>query len=201
MACPPHRRHRKYLLLGVTEPVVLADLQRIGLRVCSHALCMVSPVFKSAFVDVATNAEQLQGYGLPQRVMSVPDDDGDAMYILCNILHLRNDKLPSQMLPESLCKLAAVVRKYECVVAAGRATLQWFDRLYNSKERGDLWKIIEAAYLLDEAVFFARFTSLWVLQEPLYIKEMPTATDPETQKLGCKYRSFHVQACHILTMV
>ena len=124
--------------------------------------------------------------GRPQIIQRLEDDDGDAMYILCNILHLRNDKLPIRILPDLLCKVAALAHKYHCVIAAGRATLQWFDRLYASKERCDVWKVIEAAFLLDEAMFFARFTSRWILEEPLFKRQVPAASSSETQKLARK---------------
>lgn len=117
------------------------------------------------------------------------EDDADAMYILCNIIHLRNDKLPARVLPDVLCTLASLARKYECVVAAGRATVQWFDRLHVSKNPGDIWKIIEAAYLLDEAMFFARFTTRWVLEQSLLLRQVPPAISTETQRLARKFQS------------
>ena len=159
---------------------------RIGLRVSKHALCLASPVFKAILSNATTEAQQPTGDKGPQNVVSLLDDDGDAVYILTNILHLRNDKLPARLLPSLLCKVASLAHKYQCVVAAGRATLQWFDRLYASSSQVNTWEIIEAAFLLDEAMFFARFTSRWVLQQSLYTRQMPAATMSEAQKLARK---------------
>ena len=158
----------------------------IGLRVSTHALCLASPVFKSLFATAATNAVQRDGDNDPQSLVKLPEDDGDAMFILVNILHLRNDKLPARLLPSLLCKIASLAHKYQCVVAAGRATLQWFDRLYASSTRVNTWEIIEAAYLLDEAMFFARFTSRWVLEQSVYRRQVPAATTSDTMKLARK---------------
>lgn len=164
-----------------------ANASRIGLRVSKYALSMASPVLKAAFAAAANKTENEVDQKEPKNVVSVADDDGDAMYILCNILHLRNDKLPARILPDLLCKIACLAHKYQCVVAAGRATLQWFDQLYASKKPGDIWKIIEAAYLLDEAMFFARFTARWVLEQSLHFRLVPAATNTDTQKLARRF--------------
>ena len=141
-------------------------------------------MFKALLATATSKAEQSNGDTEPQIVVPLPEDDGDAVYILTNILHLRNDKLPARMLPGLLGKVASLAHKYQCVVAAGRATLQWFDRLYASNTSVNTWEIIEAAYLLDVAMFFARFTSRWILEQSLYTKQMPAATMSETQKLA-----------------
>jgi hypothetical protein len=105
---------------------------------------------------------------------------------LANILHLRNDKLPAHLTPAALSRLASLAHKYQCVIAAGRATVQWFDHLYASNAPFNTWEIVEAAYLLDEPLFFARFSSRWVLQQSLFGRTVPAASSAETQKLGCK---------------
>lgn len=161
----------------------------IGLRVSTHALSLASPVFKASFAAAAIKASSAKAESPPQVVVTFPEDDGDAMFILCNILHLRNDKLPARILPELLWKIALFANKYDCVVATGRATLQWFDHLYASKSPVDLWKVIEAAYILDEPMFFARFTSRYVLQQPMAQRTFPKAASIETQKLAGMFDS------------
>lgn len=155
----------------------------IGLGVSRYALSMASPMFRDAFTTAGYGAKMENGASHHNTVLSVPDDNGDAMYILTNILHFRNDRLPTRIHPDMLCKLANLAQKYQCVVAVRPATLQWFDRLYASHNPGDMWRIIEAAYLLDEATFFARFTTRWVLQQSLHFRQVPLATMLDTQKL------------------
>ena len=98
---------------------------------------MASPVLKAAFAP-DKNATKIANSKDDEIVVELPEDDGDAVYILCNILHLRNDKLPARISPDMLCKVASHANKYQCVIAAGRATLQWFDRLYAAKNPGDI---------------------------------------------------------------
>ena len=148
---------------------------------------MTSPVLKAALAAGTSSEIAEANEQSPTTVIRLPEDNADAMYILCNILHLRNDKLPARVLPDVLCTLASLAQKYKCVVAAGRATGQWFDRLHGSKNPGDLWKIIEAAYLLDEATFFARFTTRWVLEQSLHLRQVPSASSTDTQRLARKF--------------
>lgn len=152
----------------------------------SHSVSQASPIFKALCATEKRTATAESRDNAHETVINLRDDDGDAMYILINILHLRNDKLPARLSPGSLSKLAALAHKYQCVIAAGRATVQWFDHLYASIAPSNTWEIVEAAYLLDEPIFFARFSSRWVLQQSLFGRSVPAAGSSETQKLGCK---------------
>lgn len=156
----------------------------IGLRVSSHALSLASAVFKAKFATQAQQHLQNDEEAAPYTTLVLPEEDGDAMVLLCNILHLRNDKLPTRLLPNLLRRLGTLACKYECIVAAGRATVQWFDTLYFATDPGNLWEIIEAAHIWDEATFFARFTSMWMLKQSMFTKTIQTATTPETQRLA-----------------
>ncbi|KAK3709847.1 hypothetical protein LTR37_010676 [Vermiconidia calcicola] len=159
----------------------------IGLRVSTHALSLASPTFKNTFAN-AKPLTDTEGEATPPIIVDLLDEDADAMYILVNILHLRNDKLPTHLPPSGLRRLAILAQKYACVVAASRATVHWFDRLYfnttTSSGPIETWSIIEAAYLFDEATFFARFTTAWILKQSLHTKQIPLATTAETQKLA-----------------
>jgi hypothetical protein len=153
--------------------------------VSSYALSLTSPVFQATFAgSPPPHIRKVSEDGAPNTIISLPDEDGDAMFVLCNILHLRNDKLPARVSPNVLRRLGALAQKYECVIAAGRATVQWFDALYFADDITNIWEIIEAAFLWDEATFFARFTSKWILQQSVFSKTIGMATSAETQKLA-----------------
>lgn len=171
--------------------LVLAVNDKYNLRVSSLVLTLTSSVFKALI-------EAHKAHPSATPTLSLGNDEGDGMYILCSILHLRNDKLPTSIEPDLLIKVAKLANKYQCVVAAGRATLQWFDRLYASKGPWDVWKIIEAAYLLDEAMFFARFTNRWMLQQPLSRMSIPVATESGTEKLAAALVVRHTSTYAIL---
>ena len=121
----------------------------------SHSLSQASAVFE----PLCASAKQAKPADSndAEVVITLNDDDGDNIHTLANIIHLRNDRLPTRVRSSALSKLAAVAKKYECVTAVGRAAVQWFDHLYASATPDNTWEIVEAAYLLDEPLFFARF--------------------------------------------
>lgn len=142
---------------------------------------MSSSVFKIRLADPLSSHNTSDPAHLDAK-----EDDGDAMLLLCNIIHLRNDKLPSRIPTETLHHLAVLAEKYACTVAVGRATVGWFDKLYHapSQEYVDVCRAIEAAILLDEPMFFTRFTERWLLQEPFGGKfNVPPNADARTKML------------------
>lgn len=136
---------------------------------------------KAQFASVAQEREQE-----PKTVLKLAHADGDTLLIICNIIHLRNDKLPTHVSASQLHQITLFAEAYGCRVAVGRSTTQWLDRLYhnNDSDQSDLCKIVEAAYLLDEAVWFARFSSRWVLNCSILAPELPKMHGTETAKVA-----------------
>ncbi|RMY15784.1 hypothetical protein D0867_06717 [Hortaea werneckii] len=155
----------------VTDGDVLLDLgglagvqKEVSLRVSGRVISLASPVLRDKLYH-ATGASKNE---YPRR-LSVKDEDGDAMLLICNIIHLRNDKLPPRLPAEMLYNLAILSEKLQCGIAVSRATSPWFDRLFNAPAQVyvDMCRLIEATILLDEPIFFARFTARWIMNEPL----------------------------------
>ncbi|EMC93041.1 hypothetical protein BAUCODRAFT_77218 [Baudoinia panamericana UAMH 10762] len=124
------------------------------------------------------------------------DEDGDTVYLLVNIIHLRNDKLPARLAADALCKLANLAHALRCVEAVKRASTGWFDWLYTMARAGtmqiDTWRMIHAAYTLDEPVFFARFTEKLVKEEQLLGN--PIGTGLKLEDMIMEKLAAHLQA-------
>jgi hypothetical protein len=152
------------------------DAQPVGIRCSSIALSMASPVFKAVLATPATPhppATDSAASPMTGRLVPLPDDDGSAILTLCYAFHFRSDLLPTSTTSHALLELGQTALKYQCVHAISRTTSQWFDRIFELNQAADLLKTIHAAYLLDEPVFFARFTSR-------YIKTSPRGQKPPT---------------------
>ena len=92
-------------------------------------------------------------------------------------------------------KIALLAHKYECTIAVGRSTTQWFDHLYHANRIiDDLGKLVEAAFLLDESVFFARFSTRFVLTTSILAPQISLMHTPETQKLALMLLNAHATA-------
>ncbi|KAI7520189.1 hypothetical protein KC331_g20345, partial [Hortaea werneckii] len=108
----------------VTDGDVLLDLgglagvqKEVSLRVSGRVISLASPVLRDKLYH-ATGASKND---YPRR-LNVKDEDGDAMLLICNIIHLRNDKLPPRLPAEMLYNLATLSEKLQCGIAVSRAT-------------------------------------------------------------------------------
>ncbi|KAK4541188.1 hypothetical protein LTR36_008262 [Oleoguttula mirabilis] len=179
-------------LAGVKKP--------ISLRASRHVLAMTSPVFKAVLASQESNKPfgSLATSTASPLHSSHQADDGDTMLLLCNILHLRNDKLPSRLPTESLYKLAVLAEKYKCAVAVSRAAAGWFDRLFSGSTTQvyiDMCMITEAALLLDEPTYFARFTERWIKAEPFGNDfAVPPSADTRMKSLSVELRKRRASA-------
>lgn len=156
---------------------------------------MTSPVFKAL---VEEECRKTGGTDRLQAQIDAKADDGDTMLLLCNILHLRNDKLPSRLPAEGLHRLAALAEKYKCIVAVSRATAGWFDRIYNAPSHiyVDTFRITEATLLLDEPTYFARFTERWIKAEPSGSNfAVPLNADARMKNLATELRKHRDNLC------
>lgn len=119
---------------------------------------MSSPAFKALLAHSATTTAE-------PTYLPLLEDDGDTMSFLCSILHLRNDLLPARLSPVAFYKLALLSSQYQCTVATGRATHLWFQHHFGNNIASETLTMIEIALLLDEPIYFARFTERYVLSE------------------------------------
>ncbi|KAF2208043.1 hypothetical protein CERZMDRAFT_49995 [Cercospora zeae-maydis SCOH1-5] len=218
--------------------------QSVGIRVSSSALAIASPVFRRILVPSSSLAPPTPSPGTEEqrepRPIHLANDDGDALFLLLNILHLRNDALPARIQPDLLLRFVATCARYECIVAAGRAASQWLDYIYTKLTKGNktsarinnhtsssiaptpasaappatpfsatppptdtqtLFNLVEATLLLNDALFFTRFTNHFILTQPLLTS--PTTlplTSPTQQTLFTALRNRQIQSLHDLRL-
>jgi hypothetical protein len=123
---------------------------------------MASKIFKAALATPATPhppATDSSASSTTGKLLSLLDDDGDALLLICYIFHFRSDLLPNAITSDTLLRMGVLATKYQCINAISRTTSPWFDRIYSANDANDTLKMIQATYLLDEPIFFARFTS------------------------------------------
>lgn len=146
--------------------LVLGQDDIIRLRVFSSILTRASKPFAAMFDGRFAEGESLSGSS-PKKIKLV-DDNPEAMRLLCNILHMQNDKLPHTLSSEQLIDIALLVDKYDCSRAVKLASSVWLQRAEAQLTTGTLEErlsAVAAAYLLDEPVAFRRITSSIVLNE------------------------------------
>ncbi|KAK5738419.1 hypothetical protein LTR17_005947 [Elasticomyces elasticus] len=133
------------------------------LRVSSTALSLGSPVFKAMLSVRFKEGTEL---ALNSRIdIPLPDDDGEAMNILCNVLHHRN-KVVLDNWPQTdmMVKVAILSDKYDCTEAMMPTTRCWLSpptKTGNLISRRDL---MTAAYYFHDNKAFATY-GRWLIYD------------------------------------
>jgi hypothetical protein len=98
---------------------------------------------------------------LPEEV-SVPEDDADAMQIICCVLHHRNDLVSETITAKMILRIAVEVDKYDLKTALKYTSLDWLKPQikFKMKETG---RLLAAAYLFDNTNAFAAHTKSLIL--------------------------------------
>ena len=126
-----------------------------NLIVASKILTLSSPVFdkmlNSTFKEgVAKKSED-------KATICLPEDDPEAMTIVCQILHHKNHLVPGHLDTTLLEKIAVLCNKYDCTIALTAHSKVWILYGLDSHPSAcDLDRLLFAAYLLDIPLEFGR---------------------------------------------
>ncbi|KAK1843432.1 hypothetical protein CCHR01_13927 [Colletotrichum chrysophilum] len=137
-------------------------LQNDELRVSSKVLQLNSPVFKAMLGGKFKEGTELAERTGPEPYdLELPDDDVEAMSILCQILH--NVYVPEIPKPMSLEKLAYICDKYECINALKYCGIVWIrDWLHQFDDEvppmSDFCHLLVFAYVIDLPVEFSEIS-------------------------------------------
>lgn len=126
------------------------------LRVSSASLANASKVFSRMFGPHFSEGNSLDDVGSGPKEVHMPEDDADAMEIICSMMHFR--EVPDVIEPGVMLLVAIAADKFDC-----RTVLQYISTIWlNPKESSnltDLAHLMAAAYLLDNRKAFSRITS------------------------------------------
>ncbi|KAK5128283.1 hypothetical protein LTR85_002950 [Meristemomyces frigidus] len=134
------------------------------LRVSSAGPSLGSSVFRSMFSHRFREGLELGATSSVE--VPLPDDDPKAMAILCNVLHHRNDRIPTAaaLSAADLLKVAEMSDKYDCAVALQPTARGWLAVFEKRTKIEDRQSMISAAYLFNDDRGFKEFARCIVLQ-------------------------------------
>ena len=127
------------------------------LLVSSKVLTLASPVFEAMFNS--RFKEGLSHYptsGKPP--IPLPDDNAEAVTILCNAIHYRTNEVPNKLASACLENLAIICDKYDCTSALAPWSAMWLQAEIESNAAKNLNKLLSAAYVLDIPDAFSRIS-------------------------------------------
>lgn len=86
----------------------------------------------------------------------LPEDDPDAMVILCKALHMRFDMRAEEISAETLLKIGVVADKYDCSLGLGVLPHYWINQQMSTANDKTRAQLFVASYLLKEPEMFQR---------------------------------------------
>jgi hypothetical protein len=154
---------KKYVkLIDGNIILVVGPEQNNRLRVSSLFLSVASPVFKAMF---APN-KFLEGRNLDTsnpKEISLPDDDPEAIEVLCRFIHHRLESLPINT--RKLVKFTKLVDKYQCALTMRSVATGWIDSILGGiKELGchELCDLLAVCLFIDAPRDFHKVTSFFL---------------------------------------
>lgn len=119
--------------------LVVGAEKQVRLKVNSYLLRKTSRVFKAMFRPNAF----LEGQNLTQsglKEQALPEDDPEAMEIICNVIHHNGSDIPQDLTPTTLLTVARHIDKYFLNEAFEFVAAKWFQCFrYDSDADLDYW--------------------------------------------------------------
>ena len=110
---------------------------------------MLAPNFKEG-ATLAINSVAME--------LSLPDDSGCHMAIICRILHLRNNDVPDELQYNDLAAIAALADKYDCAEALRAYAHVWINHRLDLffKTIANCRELLLAAYHFQHVALFCK---------------------------------------------
>lgn len=92
------------------------------------------------------------------------DDDPKAMTVLCQMLHLQNDKIPLRLCVDNIFLVGVLVDKYECAAAVKAHAQCWIGQHLGTTDMAALRALFVIAYHFQHAELFEQLGTKLILQ-------------------------------------
>jgi hypothetical protein len=143
--------------------IVGCDQLIARLLVSSKVLSLASPVFAAMFSPRFKEGSSLDP-ACPSEV-PLPDDDPEAMTLLCNCLHFRTDHIPRNVEFSLLKALAILCDKYNVAKAISAWNILWLQKWEVSECKDGFEGLLVVIYALDCAEAFAKLSKKAILEQ------------------------------------
>ncbi len=167
------------ILIVGSEPAQVARLlvQSLFLKAVSKVFgAMLGPHFREGTAASGTQ---------PKEIL-LPEDDAEAMTVLCQVIHHKYHDIPYCLKPQAVLEAARAADKYDCLALLKHAKTRWLDPCYGlnmvtglvgESPRGELPSnlgnvqydfenlgcLMAVAFLLDDAGAFEELISILIL--------------------------------------
>lgn len=124
---------------------------------------LASPVFAAMLSPQFKEGKSLgSGNGCE---IPLPEDDPEAMTLLCNCLHFRTDQIPTELEFPLLMALAILCDKYDCTKAISAWSALWLRKWETSACEEGFEGLLFVVYALDCAAAFMEISKRAILHQ------------------------------------
>lgn len=146
---------------------------KTNLQVSSKILTLTSPVFTSMFRSrFKENISDNKATSASPLCIPLPEEDEEALVILCEVLHFHIDKVPQALSLACLSNIAAICDKWDFTKAIALAATLWLQDIDWSKAN-DLNEYLLVAYLLDIPPAFSRISWEIIIRQAGQFVDLP----------------------------
>jgi len=139
---------------------LIVGVENLRLKVYSQCLRSASKIFGAMFGPDWSEGQRLSKNS-PTEVPLL-EDDADAMWTICCIVHHRNDLVPQHLTAKEVLQIAIEVDKYDLKIALKYASVGWLKPRVNA-ERMEMGHLLAAAFLFDNTDVFMAHTLVLIL--------------------------------------
>lgn len=143
------------------DVILVVGVENRRLRINSQFLRYASKVFRAMFGPDWREGRRISNE-LPAEV-ALPNDDADAMRIICCIIHHRNNLIPPLPTTKKVLQIAIVVDKYDLTVALKFVMLEWLRKPRNKLGIVEVGDLLAAAFLLNIHDMLVAYAKMLVL--------------------------------------
>lgn len=163
----PPRQALDQVFMFQQDGDVLIQIGDYKLLVTSEGLSWASPVFAAMLGGAFREGIKTPFRGRQVHHVSLPDDDIDAVLLLCKIIYGRHDLIKSAPSGQTLLKFAVLCDKYQCAEALKPEVEPWMEKsyvYYGSIDRQEACTLLLASYIFDYPETF-KTLSLRILRQ------------------------------------
>jgi hypothetical protein len=142
------------------DVIFIIGTERRRLRVFSLFLKNASSVFKAMLGPHFAEGQSLGGAD-PVEIL-LPEDNAEALSIIFNVLHGRNDSVPDSLNGSQILHIATAADKFDLVISLRFAIQRWLNCSGVNDPR-ELWLLMVASFWFDNANGFADITHALIL--------------------------------------
>lgn len=150
--------------------ILVVGPEKVRLRIAPDVLRSASKPFTAMFSSTWAEGRNMST-SLPVEI-PLPEDDADAMWAICCVLHHRNDHVPTRLSTKRIFKIALLADKYDLIVALQYSSEKWLRPRHRSSNESLFYMFASALLFGNADMVMAHSANIILSYEGSYLKSL-----------------------------